>query len=164
MKKIRRVIILGDDTWFTEKRREWILNVYKEHLLWETGTSYQQSCFTFRRMVERKKENWAQLYLSVFLVWTHLRQKIVVYCNVLLPGGKVRTWIKNDFFVLWKTMVWPMDIPQWLTMDLLLAIWKPGKQERIITPLLTGPQNSSEHVRGLALRPTVPFGCTFWKT
>lgn len=60
---------LGNGGWFIKKGHEYILNVYKQHLLWEIGTSKQQSYYTFIRMIEKKKqkENWAQFCLFICL-------------------------------------------------------------------------------------------------
>lgn len=80
MKKIKWVVTLGDSGCFIEKEHEWILYVYKGHLPWEKGTSDQPSLKNGRK--EERKLGTGSVYLSVYLAWTHLRQKVVVYCIV----------------------------------------------------------------------------------
>jgi hypothetical protein len=60
---------------------------------------------------------------SIYLAWTHLIQKIVVYRIVLLPGEEVGKWIKNDFFCS-VSDYGHISSGQWTTMGLPLSSLK----------------------------------------
>lgn len=66
-KKTRRVIVFGDGGQFTEKRHEMNFKHIKRAFTLETETPDQQPYFTLIRIVEKRKENWAQLCLFICL-------------------------------------------------------------------------------------------------
>lgn len=120
----------------------------------ETEPLDQQSHCTFIRMGEGEKGSWAQIYFSAYLAWTHLRQKVLVCCIVLLPGEEVGIWIKNDFFVLKETTVrctLASGYPSVANNGPSSRSFESQRAERMTTRWRTGPQNSSAHLCGLAM-------------